>query len=214
MGTNPVNLIDAIAETNVRQARSNTAVIRIGKVVNPPTGGTVDVSIAGFAVGCQWIAGYYPLVNDIVAVVASKDGFLVIGSVNDVPGGLPMYAGQLAGTYATGWGPYATYPNYGYRQGGFAFFRFNVSRTGVDLATNVTTGNLTDALLFTISDERFWPAINRVVVPFWSGGGFIGMGYMDATGGISLASISPGFSAIVTGTQMGATAWFPVLNPA
>jgi hypothetical protein len=214
MGTNPVNLIDAIADTNVRQARSNTATVRIGKITNPPSGGSVDVSIGGFGVACQWLTTYYPVVGDVVAVIASKDGFLVIGSVNNQPNHHTGLVGPLAGAYATGWGAYATYPNYGNRIGPLAFIRFNTSRTGADLAVNTTTGNVTDTLIFSISDQQFWPWLNRVAVMFWTGSGFFASGFMDLSGNIYINSLTPGQTAIATGVQMGTTVVYAVDVPA
>lgn len=212
MGTNPVNLIDAIAETNVRQARANASIVRIGRIASAPLGGAVTVMIGGGGVDCQWLNGYYPVVGDQVAVLATKDGFIVIGSVNDKPNGVPHFVGTVAGTYGTGWGA-GPYANYGYRFGPLAWRRISVTRTGAAL-TVPTSGYVSPAqLLFTPTDAETWGCVQNAVSVSYHGAPY-GWGYLMATGAAYLSYVMSSYTSIVTGADFTAVVTHMVDNPA
>lgn len=89
MATNPVNLIDAIADTIPRISRARTATIRVGKVTIASVAGQVTVQVGGAVnasgqpatIKARYLMGYVPTVGDIVALVTEKDVWLILGRI-------------------------------------------------------------------------------------------------------------------------------------
>lgn len=85
MATNPVNLVDAIATTTTRTARTRSGVIRFGVVNAAPSGGLVPVvvSVGGVAKPMPFVSTYWPVVGDTVALFNDRDVWLVLGQESD-----------------------------------------------------------------------------------------------------------------------------------
>lgn len=87
MGTNPVNLVDAIADMIPRISTARTATIRVGKVTAASVAGQVAVQVGGainsqgqaVTVMARYLVGYTPTVGHVVALVTEKDVWLILG---------------------------------------------------------------------------------------------------------------------------------------
>lgn len=209
MATNSVNLIDAIAEVNARQARYEAVTIRIGVIVELPSAGEVAVTIGGFTVMCQWLNGYYPLPGDKVAILASKDALLIIGSVDDQPAVMPSFGGELPGTYGPNYGA-GPYTNYYYRFGPFAYTRISATRIN-SAYTCPSTGYISPA------HQIFLPDINLVgselnsVPVSWAGAPY-GFGHVT-TGSAYLTYIQANYTSIAIGADFTTVYTTVVDNP-
>lgn len=84
MATNPVNLVDAIADVIPRIAQARTATLRIGKITALATGvATVQVGgSTGGTVKARYFVGYTPVVGHIVALITEKDVWLILGRIS------------------------------------------------------------------------------------------------------------------------------------
>lgn len=84
MATNPVNLVDAIADVIPRIATARTATLRTGRVVSV-TGGTAMVALGGAvdadAIACRFHTFYTPVVGHIVSLITEKDVWLIMGQL-------------------------------------------------------------------------------------------------------------------------------------
>lgn len=117
MATNPVNLVDAIAESIPRTARSKSGIVRFGQATSTSLGmGTVDVTISGANVVCHVVANMPIYTNDWVMVLADGNAWVVIGKVQysdpEVLEGSHGRAGFVYTNYYLG-DPFYT-GNYGY----------------------------------------------------------------------------------------------------
>lgn len=209
MATTPMSLVDAIAKQGLETARSQTSVVRVGTVTSiARTGGQVDVQIGGTTVTCPYITLYYPKVNDVVAVLVTRDSWIVIGPMG---GGNPGYAGTVTGTWAPGWGP-GNYSLAGYRFGPFCWWRFSFARTGAQITPNATTGNISDTLLFTMDDDEMKSAYNSVTFHA-RGPSYFGDVYLTTNGDVTLSAVTPG-SVIATGDAFVAIPMYIGYGPA
>jgi hypothetical protein len=211
MATTPVNLIDAISATGLQRARANTSIVRIGVIDESPAGGEVAVMIGGSPVRCQWLNGYYPIVGDTVAVLVTRDAWLVIGSVNDKPAASPAGLLPVPGTYGSGWGP-GPYADYGWRLGPLAWRRLSVTRTGGAIACP-SSGYISPAqLLFTPTDLAMWGSVtNACAITYY--GAPMGWGYTGTSGGAYLTYIMSSYISIPTGADFTAMMVYMVDNP-
>ena len=82
MAVKRVNVMDAMAVQAMKLARSNTALVRMGKVTALNNGGiTVNVAVGGGTFEAQTFVGSTYAVNDVVAVVTDTDAWWVLGKV-------------------------------------------------------------------------------------------------------------------------------------
>lgn len=87
MATNPVNLIDAIADTIPRISRARTATMRIGKVTAASVNGQVTVQVGGavdtqgqpITIKARYLVGYTPSAGHVVALITEKDAWVILG---------------------------------------------------------------------------------------------------------------------------------------
>jgi len=89
MATNPVNLVDAIADTIPRISRARTATIRVGKVIST-SAGQADVQVGAattsggtaITIKARYFVGYAPAAGHIVALITEKDVWLILGRIS------------------------------------------------------------------------------------------------------------------------------------
>jgi hypothetical protein len=82
MATNPVNLVDAVAEIVPRIAKERTATLRTGKVASV-TGGVAKVNIGGSTttISARFHTYYTPVVGDVVSLITQRDVWLILGKL-------------------------------------------------------------------------------------------------------------------------------------
>lgn len=82
MATNPVNMVDAVAEIVPRIAKERTATLRVGKVVSV-TGGVAMVNVGGSTtpVRARFHTFYTPVANDVVSLITERDIWLILGKL-------------------------------------------------------------------------------------------------------------------------------------
>lgn len=86
MAVKRVNMLDSFGSNAMKLARTNTALVRIGKITALNSGGiTVNVGLGGGTVEAQVFTDGVYAVNDVVAVVTDTDAWWVLGKIATTP---------------------------------------------------------------------------------------------------------------------------------